>query len=69
MPKEREVREVLRRLAREGWESELGRGSHVVFRRAGRMLVVPTSKRGLPIGTWRNIARAAGWLEERGNKG
>ena len=65
MPKEREVREVLRRLAREGWESEPGRGSHVVFRRAGRMLVVPTSKRELPIGTWRNIARGGMARRER----
>ena len=62
MPKEQEVREVLRRLRREGWELESGRGSHMVARRDGVMVVVPTAKREIPIGTYRNIARGAGWL-------
>ena len=61
MPKEQEVREVLRRLRSEGWSEESGRGSHRVFRKDGRCVVVPTSKREIPIGTFRNIARAAGW--------
>lgn len=62
MPKEQEVREVLRRLRREGWALETGKGSHVVARRDGRMVTVPTAKREIPIGTYRNIARGAGWL-------
>lgn len=62
MPKEREVREVLRRLRAEGWLEEPGRGSHVVFRLKGRMTVVPTSKKELSIGTYRSIAKVAGWL-------
>lgn len=62
MPKEQEVREVLRRLRREGWALETGKGSHVVARRDGRMVTVPTAKREIPIGTYRNIAKGAGWL-------
>lgn len=62
MPKEQEVREVLRRLRREGWELETGKGSHMVARRDGRMVTVPTAKREIPIGTYRNIAKGAGWL-------
>lgn len=62
MPKEQETREVLRRLRREGWELESGKGSHVVARRHGAMVVVPTAKHEIPIGTYRNIAKGAGWL-------
>lgn len=62
MPTEQEVRQVLRRLRREGWELESGKGSHVVARKGGRMVTVPTAKKEKPIGTYRNIARGAGWL-------
>ncbi|WP_303131910.1 type II toxin-antitoxin system HicA family toxin [uncultured Olsenella sp.] len=62
MPKEQEVREVIRRLRREGWDDEPGRGSHIVFRRSGWMITVPTAKREIPVGTYRNIAKAAGWI-------
>lgn len=62
MPTEQEVRQVLRRLRREGWELESGKGSHVVARKGGRMVTVPTAKKEIPIGTYRNIARGAGWL-------
>lgn len=61
MPKEQEVREILRRFRKEGWEEESGKGSHVVFRRDGITVSVPTSKREVPLGTYRSIARAAGW--------
>lgn len=62
MPKEQEVREVAKRLRKEGWEEESGKGSHVVFRKDGRTVSVPTSKKELRLGTYRNIAKAAGWL-------
>ena len=62
MPKEREVREVLRRLRREGWLEDHGKGSHVVFRKGGATISVPTGKKELKLGTYRVIARAAGWL-------
>lgn len=62
MPKEQEAREVIRRFRKEGWEEESGKGSHVVFRKDGRTVSVPTSKKELRLGTYRNIAKAAGWL-------
>ena len=62
MPKEQGVREVTKRLRQEGWEEESGKGSHVVFRKDGRTVSVPTSKKELRLGTYRNIAKAAGWL-------
>ncbi len=62
MPKEQEVREVIKRFRKEGWEEESGKGSHVVFRKDGRTVSVPTSKKELRLGTYRNIAKAAGWL-------
>ena len=62
MPKEQEVREVMKRLRKEEWEEESGKGSHVVFRKDGRTVSVPTSKKELRMGTYRNIAKMAGWL-------
>ncbi|MDO4443485.1 MAG: type II toxin-antitoxin system HicA family toxin [Slackia sp.] len=62
MPKEQEVREILRRLRKEGWAERSGKGSHAVFFKDGIMITVPTSKKEVPIGTYRNIAKAAGWL-------
>ena len=61
MPTEREVRVALKRLRKEGWELESGKGSHSVARKDGRMVTVPTAKREIPIGTYRNIAKGAGW--------
>lgn len=61
MPTEQEVRHVLKRLKKEGWELESGKGSHVVARKDGKMVTVPTAKREIPIGTYKNIAKGAGW--------
>lgn len=62
MPKEQEVKEVIRRFRNEGWSERSGKGSHLVFTKDGKIITVPTSKKELPIGTYRNIAKAAGWL-------
>ena len=62
MPTEQEVRQVMKRLRKEGWELESGKGSHVVARKDGHMVTVPTAKREIPIGTYRNIAKGAGWM-------
>ncbi len=61
MPKEQEVREILRRFRKECWDEESGKGSHVVFRKGGVTVSVPTSKHEVPLGTYRSIAKAAGW--------
>lgn len=62
MPAEQEVRQVLKRLRKEGWDLESGKGSHVVARKDGRMVTVPTAKREISIGTYRNIAKGVGWM-------
>lgn len=62
MPKEQEVREVVKRLRKEGWQEESGKGSHAVFRKNEITISVPTSKKELPIGTYRAIAKWAEWL-------
>ncbi|HIS40995.1 MAG TPA: type II toxin-antitoxin system HicA family toxin [Candidatus Aphodovivens avistercoris] len=62
MPKEQEVREVVKRLKKEGWLEEGGKGSHRVFRKGGATVSVPSSKKELPTGTYRSIAKMAGWL-------
>ena len=62
MPTEQEVRHVLKRLKKEGWQLDSGKGSHAVARKDGRMLAVPTAKKEIPIGAYRNIAKGAGWI-------
>ncbi|MDR1088248.1 MAG: type II toxin-antitoxin system HicA family toxin [Coriobacteriales bacterium] len=59
---QRDVREILKRLRKEGWKEEPGKGSHVVFRKQGASTIsVPTSRKELPKGTYENIARSVGW--------
>ena len=62
MPKEQEVREVIARLRREGWRERPGKGSHRVFSKGGVTVSVPTSSKELRLGTYRRIAKDAGWL-------
>lgn len=62
MPKEQEVKEVVKRLRKEGWVERKGKESHLVFMKDGKMVTVPTAKKEIPIGTYRNIAKAVGWL-------
>lgn len=62
MPKEQEVREILKRLRKESWLESNGKGSHKVFRKGSIMVVVPTSKKEVPLGTYRSIAKTVGWL-------
>ena len=50
------------RFRKEEWLEEAGKGSHLVFRKGGVTISVPTSKKKVTIGTYRNIAKAAGWL-------
>ena len=62
MPKEQETKEIVRRLRKEGWEEESGKGSHAIFRRDGVTISVPMSRREQKLGTYRDIAKKAGWL-------
>jgi len=49
-------------LRREGWTKRHGKGSHVVFIRSGRPLVVVADhRRELSTRTPRSLARPAGW--------
>lgn len=58
---ERRVRNVIKRLRKEGWKEEMGKGSHRVFRKDGKTISVPTSKDPIRIGTYLEIAKLAGW--------
>ena len=62
MPKDREVRYVLKRLAKEGWVLDHIRGSHYIFRKDGKSVSIPTSKREIAIGTYRSVAKKIGWM-------
>jgi predicted RNA binding protein YcfA (HicA-like mRNA interferase family) len=45
--------EVIRRLRREGWEERPGKGSHLIFRRAGKLVVIANHPGDIPTGTLR----------------
>jgi predicted RNA binding protein YcfA (HicA-like mRNA interferase family) len=55
------AREVMQRLRREGWFERSGKGSHRVFSKDGRVVIVAAHPGDLPLGTLRSIYRAAGW--------
>ncbi len=61
-------REVINRLRREGWTERSGKGAHVVFTKAGQVVVVANHPGDIKRGTLRSICRQAGWefLPERG---
>lgn len=59
---ERDSKRIVKRLRAEGWDLIGISGSHHKFRRGDRTVIVPHPKRDLPVGTARNIAKAAGWL-------
>ncbi|MGJ3232685.1 MAG: type II toxin-antitoxin system HicA family toxin [Oceanicaulis sp.] len=59
---ERDSRKLVRLLERDGFERIGARGSHVKFRKAGRVVIVPHPQKDLPIGTVRAIYKQAGWL-------
>jgi len=61
---ERDSRKIIARLLKEGFELVSTRGSHHKLRKGDRIVVIPHSKKDLPIGTARSIARMAGWTEE-----
>jgi predicted RNA binding protein YcfA (HicA-like mRNA interferase family) len=53
--------EAIRRLRREGWKERPGKGSHLIFRRAGKLVVIANHPGDIPTGTLREICREAGW--------
>jgi predicted RNA binding protein YcfA (HicA-like mRNA interferase family) len=59
---ERGSRAIVKRLLAEGFELVGGKGSHKKFRKGPVTVIVPHPKKGLPLGTARNIAKMAGWL-------
>lgn len=61
---DRNSRDIIRRLLRDGYEEVSVKGSHHKYRKGERTVIVPHPKRDLPVGTARAIAKQAGWLEE-----
>ncbi len=55
------AREAMSRLRREGWTERPGKGSHTIFKKAGRRVVVSNHSGDIPSGTLRSICEQAGW--------
>lgn len=60
---ERNSRQIIRRLEKEGFELVKVTGSHHKFKKNGKTVTVPHPKKDLPTGTVRAIYKHAGWLE------
>lgn len=60
---ERNSRQIIRRLERDGFELVKVSGSDHKFTKDGKMVTVPHPKKDLPIGTVRAIYKQAGWLD------
>lgn len=61
------VREIIDRLEAEGWRQVRQRGSHRIYKHPDHPLLVTVagpSNTEPRTGTWRNIQRAAGWLDK-----
>ena len=55
------AREAIRRLKREGWVEDRQSGSHKVFLKDGKMIVVPDHRGDLKPGVEKDISKKAGW--------
>ena len=53
--------EAIRRLRREGWEQRQGKGSHLIFRKSGKRVVIANHPSDIPTGTLREVCQQAGW--------
>lgn len=63
-PTGRKVKDVQKRLKKEGFVKERQDGSHEIWKKGNRTVPVPNhgSNKEIPIGTLRNIWKLAGWL-------
>ena len=63
-----DIREIRRRLEREGWTVRPSKGPHDVYVRTGEkgFVTVPRGRGDLAPGTARGIALSAGWLKGKG---
>ena len=55
------AREAVSRLRREGFKERAGKGSHRIFRKDGRKVIVAVHPGDIPSGTLRRICEQAGW--------
>jgi len=60
---ERNSRQIIRLLEKDGFELVKITGSHHKFKKNGKTVTVPHPKKDLPIGIVRAIYKQAGWLE------
>ena len=61
MARERNSRKIIRRLKREGWVLLRTNGSHHVFGKGPRRVIVPHPRKDLPVGLVLEIEEVAGW--------
>jgi predicted RNA binding protein YcfA (HicA-like mRNA interferase family) len=56
------TRDVMSRLAKEGWTARRGKGDHMNYRKpGGQVITVDTGPKEMPDGMYGKIAKLAGW--------
>lgn len=55
------AQEAIRKLKREGWREVRQAGSHKIFRKDGKIVVVPDHRGDLKPGVEADIKKKAGW--------
>lgn len=55
------AQEAIRKLKREGWKEVRQAGSHKIFRKDGKIVVVPDHRGDLKPGVEADIKKKAGW--------
>ncbi|MEG0619771.1 MAG: type II toxin-antitoxin system HicA family toxin [Raoultibacter sp.] len=53
--------EIYRKLLKEGWEENGGKGSHKKMTRKGEVIILPYHNKELSKGVWESIRKKAGW--------
>lgn len=54
-------KDLIARLAAEGWQKVHQAGSHQKWKKDGRTVTVQHPRKDIPVGTLRNIFKQAGW--------
>jgi predicted RNA binding protein YcfA (HicA-like mRNA interferase family) len=57
-------KQIIKTLTRNGFIFVSQRGSHAKFKKGNRIVIVPSPKREIPLGTFRSIVRQSGLTVE-----
>ena len=54
------IKRVVKALEKDGWKLDRQKGSHMIYKKNGKVCPLPNHKGDIPIGTLKNISRVTG---------